>query len=404
MSKGGSNRIDQHHNIRQETPLTYFQQSLAPIRQQLLEGKELDGCRDCRVMEQHGKVSGRQKQLLKVGIMTPYFEKSLYSSPFRKDFNYSWNNQGQTTRSVIDWQIDLGNYCNGACVFCSPVSSSKLATEFYQLGLVDQIPPPAWCDDPQLLDQFIVDLMDVTEFRFLHFIGGETLITPAFKKILEALVNAGLASTTVIGFTTNLSTWRDDIVNLLVQFQQVHLNMSVETLTLVNDYVRWPVRHDQTKKILDQYLELGRNQNWYLTLRTTPTALTIHDLTSVYDYAWNNKIVVESCNFLHNPSFLRINVLPKNQRDIARQRLVAWLSDHDLEQSEQIVNTRNPDTAHQQIYQDVQSYVNYLDTAEDESEKLPELVSFLKTLESNRKNSIIKTIPEYEELFRSAGY
>lgn len=403
MSKSGA-RLDQEHNIHKEFPLFYFQNSLAPIRQRLLDGQELPGCRDCREMEQHGKVSGRQKQLLKVGVMEPYFAKSLASSPFRDAFDYSQQNQGITDRTVIDWQIDLGNYCNGACVFCSPASSSRLATEFLQLGLVDQIPPPAWCDDKQLLDNFITSIISSSGFKFLHFIGGETLITPAFKKILEALVASDQAQKTIIGFTTNLSVWRDDIIELLVKFQSVHLNMSVETLTPVNDYVRWPAKHGQTQKILDQYLELGNEHRWYLTLRTTPTALTIHDLTSIYDYAWNNQLVVESCNFLHNPAFLRINVLPKIQRDFAKEKLIHWLNQHQSESSGQIINTRNPNTAQQQVCQDVQSYINYLDTAEDESYRLPELVDYLKTLESNRKNSILETIPEYEELFRSAGY
>jgi hypothetical protein len=32
------------------------------------------------------------------------------------------------------------------------------------------------------------------------------------------------------------------------------------------------------------------------------------------------------------------------------------------------------------------------------------LVKFLKILESNRNNSILTYLPQYEELFRSAGY
>ena len=52
-----------------------------------------------------------------------------------KDFDYSQTNQGHTLRTVTDWQIDLGNYCNGRCVFCSPSSSSSLATEFKKIEI-----------------------------------------------------------------------------------------------------------------------------------------------------------------------------------------------------------------------------------------------------------------------------
>jgi hypothetical protein len=57
-----------------------------------------------------------------------------------------------------------------------------------------------------------------------------------------------------------------------------------------------------------------------------------------------------------------------------------------------------------QNYQDLQSYVNYLENMPDESNRLPDLVKFLKQLEASRGNSILTYLPEYEELFRSAGY
>jgi hypothetical protein len=57
-----------------------------------------------------------------------------------------------------------------------------------------------------------------------------------------------------------------------------------------------------------------------------------------------------------------------------------------------------------QNYQDLQSYVNYLRDMPDESNRLPELIAFLKRIEAVRGNSILTYLPEYEELFRSAGY
>ena len=355
-------------------------------------------------MEQHGKPSGRQRQLLKVGIQEQYFEKSLASSPLRSAFDYSNNNQGVTARTVTDWQIDLGNYCNGACVFCNPESSSSLATEFKQIGLIDQMPPPSWCDDPELLDQFVTDLTLSPDLQYLHFLGGETVITPGFKKILSALVNAGLAKKITIGFTTNLTVWSDAVVELLKQFQQVNLGMSIETLTAVNDYVRYPSQHDRTRQLLDQWVALGQQHQWLIQLRITPTCLTVHELSTVYDYAWQHNIAVESCNFLDNPEFFRISVLPHKQREQACENLRAWLHAHPVDHSSQIINTRDPNLARQHIAQDAESYLDYLESAADESHRLPDLVAFIKRLESSRGNCILNYLPQYEDLFRSAGY
>ena len=404
MNRNVRTRVDFDRNIKTLSPLQYFQTNMAKLRTELLQGHTPDMCADCHVMEQHGKPSGRQRQLLKVGVLDKYFEKSLAGSPLRTAFDYSNDNQGNTDRTVTDWQIDLGNYCNGACVFCNPENSSSLAAEFKRIGLIDQTPPPAWCDDPRLLDQFVTDLTSSSNLQYLHFLGGETVITPGFKKILSALVNAGLAKNISIGFTTNLTVWSNSVVELLTQFQQVNLGMSIETLTPVNDYVRYPSQQAQTRELLDRWVALGHKQGWLIQLRITPTCLTVHELITVYDYAWQHGTAVESCNFIDRPEFFRIGVLPKHLRESAVDPLRSWINAHPIDVHDQIINTRDPNLAQEQIVQDACSYLNYLESAEDESHRLPDLVRYLKRLETSRGNSILTYLPQYEDLFRSAGY
>lgn len=399
-----STRVDLKHNIQAVSPLEYFQQEMSPIRTQLLDNKSVSSCDPCYKMEEHGKISGRQRQLLKIGVMMQYFDKSLLSSPYFDDFKYSHQHQGQTTRTPVDWQIDLGNYCNGACVFCNAESSSRLATEFKKIGLISNMPPPNWCDDPILLDKFIKDLNASPNLKYLHFIGGETVITPAFRTILQALVDSGQSKQITIGFTTNLSVWSIDIINLLKQFNLVNLGLSIETLTSINDYVRYPSNLKQTKMYLDQWVSLAKEQNWLTQLRITPTCLTIHKIDTIYEYAWNNNLSVESCNFLYHPEFMKISVLPVEQRVQVIKKLQQWIDAHPVNDLDTIVNTRDPSVVHQQIVQDAQSYIDYLKNSHDESFRLPALIDYLHKLESNRNNKILDYIPEYEQLFKSHGY
>jgi len=404
MVKDGTTRVNFDRSIHKITPLTYFQTHMSGLRTQMLQGHDPAMCTSCRVMEQHDKPSGRQRQLLKTGVLGQHFEKSLASSPLKSAFDHSLDTQGHTNRTVSDWQIDLGNYCNSACVFCHPESSSTLATEFKKLGIIDHMPPPSWCDDPDLLEQFIQDLVQSSDLYYLHFLGGETVITPGFKKILIALIDAGLADQITIGFTTNLTVWPDQVVALLKQFQQVHLGMSIETLTAVNDYVRYPSVLSRTQQLLDRWVELGKQQDWLMQLRTTPTCLTVHGLTTVYEYAWHHRISVESCNFIDQPEFFRISVLPKKQREQVSLDLKQWIESHEVKDTDTVINTRNPSLARVQIVQDANSYLNYLDSSLDESHRFPDLVAYLKRLEHNRGNSIITYLPQYEDLFRSQGY
>jgi sulfatase maturation enzyme AslB (radical SAM superfamily) len=387
------------HNIRNTTPIEFFQQHMVPIRKQLLDGELPSGCTECSQMEQHGKISGRQRQLLKAGVRLEQFEKTLASSPWVKEFSPG----GTTQQTPQDWQIDLGNYCNGACVFCGPYSSSRLATEFKKIGIVSEELSPNWTDHADLVQRFIESLIASPHIRYLHFIGGETVLTPAFETILQALIDVGLNKTATIGFTTNLISWNAHVIELLTQFKGVHLGMSIEAFDSINDYVRWPATQEQIDRLLPRWLDLAKQHNWFVQLRTTPTVLTIHKLLTVYDYAWQNGIVVESCNFLDKPAFMRPAVLPQQYRDPIIDKMQSWI-DQRPSSKESIVNGRNLSTAHDALVQDLQSYVNYLHTEQDQSDRLPALVKFLKSLEASRGNNILHCIPEYEDLFRSAGY
>ena len=385
-------------NIRDVDPQSFFQQHMSGVRTAMLQGKSVDGCKRCYQMETHDKVSGRQKQLLKIGVQVEQFEKTMASSPWVSTFASQ-----EFAQLPQDWQIDLGNYCNGACVFCDPSASSRLATEWKRIGFIDQLPPPNWTDDPVLVDRFVAMIGASPHIQYLHFIGGETLITPAFKTILQALIRSGLNRTATIGFTTNLITWDQPVIDLLSQFAGVNLGMSIEAFDSVNDYVRWPATMHKIHQHLDQWEALAKQHNWLMQFRTTPTILTINHLLGVYQYAWDRSISIESCNFLDRPECMRPSVLPMSHRRPIIDRMESWIAEHGTD-SNTIVNIRDPSVAQQQIVQDLQSYVNYLKRESDESFRLPELMTYLKRIEAGRSNSILTYLPEYEELFRTAGY
>ena len=385
-------------SIHTVVPEKFFQTHMEPIRTAMRQGNTVPGCDACYKMEQHGKVSGRERQLLKVGVRTDHFHKTMASSPWLSEFaNDTFSQYPQ------DWQIDLGNYCNSACVFCNPVSSSRLATEWKKIGIATAETKPNWADDPALVAKFVHTLEQSPHIQYLHFIGGETLITPAFQTILQALIRSGLNRTATIGFTTNLITWNEPVIELLKQFSGVNLGMSIESFTPVNEYVRWPATMAVVTPILDQWQKLAKAHNWLMQFRITPTVLSVKDLLSVHDYAWQQGIAVESCNFFNDPYFMKPSVLPMQYREPIIDRMQSWLADRD-HTHDTVVNTRNPNFAQDQVVQDLKSYVNYLSLEPDESDHLPGLVNYLKRLESNRGNSILTYLPEYEQLFRTAGY
>ena len=392
-----------HLRIQNTHPVDWFQHStgMKDLRRSLLEGEQPTPCQHCHVMEAHGKVSGRQKQLLKIGVSEP-FDRTLLSSPWLSVLQTSQDNQGLTDQMPQDWQIDLGNYCNSACLFCTPHASSRLATEQHRLGLIDRMPEPAWTEDAAALARFLDALQRSPRLAYLHFIGGETLITPAFERIIDALIQRGIANQVTLGFTTNLTVWPSELIDKLNHFQQINLGVSVECLHALNDYLRWPSRIDEVRVMLDRWHQHAVSQSWLMQIRITPTVFSIWHLDSIYEYAMQHDVAVESCNFLYEPSHMRISVLPQDLRTQARQRLQTWLN-HYPDDSAQVINTRDPNQVRSQILQDAASYVRYLETAEDESHRAVDLVRYVQTMQSSRGNNILDYLPEYEEFLRSAG-
>jgi len=388
-----------------KSPVEFFKNDLSTLRSDLLAGNKNPICTRCHQMDQHRKPSGRVRQLLKVGVDHDNFDKTLKSSPYLDKFIQSNDNNGITDLHPVDWQIDLGNHCNSACVFCDPISSSKLATEFKKLKLIDATPKKSWTQVPELLEKFIQSVCTLDNIQYMHFIGGETLITPAFKHIIKALIKNGVSKSISLGFTTNLTVWDDEIIELFKQFSQINVGLSIESLNEINDYVRYPSQIDQVKSTLDRWVEVSKQNDWLVQLRITPTCLTIDSLDTVYSYAYEHNLSVESCNFLVNPAFMRPSVLPADIKLDIIQQLQSWVNQHTtVLQNNHIVNTRDPNIARQHIIQDAQSYINYLKNEPDESYRAPALVEYLKLLESNRGNSILNYLPKYEEFFRTAGY
>ena len=94
-------------NIAQVSPVRWFQTGMSSIRTLLLDGESPKGCESCHVMEQHHKVSGRQRQLLKWGVTQDQFEETLLSSDWLPVLDHSYHDRGDTTQTPQDWQIDL---------------------------------------------------------------------------------------------------------------------------------------------------------------------------------------------------------------------------------------------------------------------------------------------------------
>ncbi len=403
------------HSISNTSLLEFVNSDLMRgIRLGMLEGKEQSMCSACRYEDSKNKVSGRQRQLLKSAINIKHFDKTFTSSPHWSLFEYSYNNSGLTEYTPVDLQIDLGNTCNSTCIMCSPTYSSKLASEYPKLFSIEPALFPSiesfknWTDDSRLVDKFVAELSQLPNIKYIHFLGGETLYLKSFYTICNRLIESGLAKNISIGTTTNCTVYTKELEHIINNFKHVHLGLSLESMHQVNDYIRYPSMIDNVGATIDKFLQLRKSTNLHLSLRITPSILSVYHLDTVFKLMLDEKITAESCNILHKPSCLRLELLPKDLLSQTIEKINQIITDFNLvDTDDTIINRRREDLVDPVISQVIFEYKHLLKnivTPDDVEEERHNLVKYLKAFEQVHNNNILDYLPEYEEFLRSYGY
>jgi sulfatase maturation enzyme AslB (radical SAM superfamily) len=384
------------------------------IRSDLLSGKPLDICKSCYYEDQHNKVSGRRKQLLKSAIDVENFNKTLCASPHWEMFAYSNTHQGYTNQQPVDLQIDIGNSCNSACIMCKPLHSSRLGQDYKKLHTIEPILFDApvkfqnWTDDDKLVEKFINEIEQISNLRYVHFLGGETLYLKSFYTICNRLIDRGLSKNIVIGTTTNATIYTPELEYIIKNFKQVHIGISIEAVTPLNDYIRWPSRVDQVLDNINKFINLKKHVNLQLSLRITPNVLSIFHISKLFDYMIENKITAESCNILHDPGCLRIELIPDDLKQEILNSIDQIINKHKLvELDTAIINRRREDLIDPVISSIIFEYKTFLQTYQppnDIDTERKNLIKFIKAFETLRNNSILTYLPEYEKFLRTYGY
>ena len=387
---------------------------MTETRIKMLNAVPMKLCDYCYNDEENNKVSGRQKQLLKSAITLEKFQNTLCASPHYENFKYSDINQGWTNTTPVDLQIEIGNTCNGACIMCAPKHSSRLVKDYQKLNQLDQTLFPIyqvgknWTDDERLVEKFVNEIGQLDNIKYLHFLGGETLYIKSFYDICNQLIKTGQSKTINLGTTTNCTVANADLENIIRNFKHVHLGLSIESFHGINDYVRYPGDINDITDNIHAFLKLREETDLHLTLRITPSILTIYHIDTVFEFMLENKITAESCFFLQDPKCLRIEYLPSNLIDTIKSKIDAIIDKYDLKESNQtILNIRRDDLIDQVIGQMIFEYKHLLEnlvTPDDAELQRKDLVKFLKSFESIRNNSILTYLPEYEKFLRSYGY
>jgi sulfatase maturation enzyme AslB (radical SAM superfamily) len=390
----------------------YNSDRMRQLRSALLDGQSPPGCSSCYYQDKFGKLSGRTRQLLKSGVQIDDFDRTMRSSPHYQQFLHSHENSGHGDYQPVDLQIDLGNVCNSACIMCDPVSSSRLHTDYIKLHKINSTlfenpsKYTSWTQNLDILDCFIAELIAIPNLKYIHFLGGETLYDEAFYTICDRVIAAGISKNIIIGTTTNGTIHNNRIDHLISQFKEFHLGISIEAVSSLNDYIRYPGKIDPILSNIDKFLALRSSTGLYVSLRITPNIFTISEIDQLFEYMIEKNVIAESCNILFKPECLRIELLPENIRQqtidkldqlIVKYKLIKT-SDNNIRKADAIADVIG------NVVIDYQQFLAAYTVPKNVDILRQQLVTFLKSFESLRNNSILDHAPNYTEFLRHYGY
>lgn len=195
-------------------------QYLQQIRQDWNNGIFPSACTICKNAESAGYISRRQ------GVDQWYQDHGLHNT--------------NVELARIDYWV--GDVCNLACVICGPHFSSVWKQEL-KLPQVEQKVKinQAWAS------------LNLETLRYVHFNGGEPLLSKEHVRFLEAIPNKSLVQ---INYNTN-GTVRasQELLDLWQQFKLVQLDFSIDDLGERFEYQRYPAKWHQLCENLSWYVD-----------------------------------------------------------------------------------------------------------------------------------------------------
>lgn len=193
---------------------------LVEIRNQATAGKFPTACSTCKKTEHAGLPSRR-----------------LGSNSWFKDRNM-YNTNVELVR--VDYWV--GDTCNLACVICGPENSSTWKQEL-------KVP----VENRKATRNRYWQTLDLSRIQFVHFNGGEPLLSKEHVNFLHALENKQKIHIT---YNTNGTILPNkELLNLWEQFQLVQLDFSIDDIGERFEYQRFPAKWDQVIDNLQWYID-----------------------------------------------------------------------------------------------------------------------------------------------------
>lgn len=404
-----SDDLKSHYNVQNMSIRDWFDsEPMRRARMMMFDNKRNSICTLCYNEENIGTTSRRNRSNQKSVIFTNNFEESFDQSPGWHKFTESQQQQGAYDGMPIDVHIDLGNYCNLTCKMCKPQASSRVASQHVAWGIesAQQYIGTDWTRNNQAWNKVRSELADIPNLKNIHFMGGETLLTPKFAEFVDFMIERKRFDIN-FSFVTNGTVYNQELLNKLMLFDRVGIEVSIETLTDHNSYQRQGTDTSLVLNNIDRYLEHCNNNSVTLTIRPAISSLTIGYYDTLLEYCLTKKLVVKSL-LVAEPYYFDSKILPHNVRKLYLEQYNSFIIKHGLDSVDcnADFNESDPGQIEKIIKKQVMQCIGLLESPRPASSSvlLKEMVSWCRRWDNVHGYNALDLYPELSEVFVEHGY
>lgn len=371
----------------------YFNKSktATSTRNKLLNGQSLTACENCYSTENANSVSFRQRSNIQAGIFP--------NEDFIPSFYESISRIKKISKPKF-YTINLSNLCNMGCIMCNDFSSNIVSKTLVKAGINDNNNEHLqdWTSNKEIWNSFCQHLLDNKHIVCLHFMGGEPLHHKKFHELIDFLIDNDHTDFHLT-FVTNGSVYSPELISRLKKFKSLQIEISIETTKRSNDYIRYPSKTDKIVNNIKLFCQ-SRDESTDVVLRTVPQLLSVYDYYSILELALDTSMVIDS-NFLYEPSFLKPNLLPDNQKDDIYNKLQRFI----INDMKNTINLRDNSDIRQRVSENAQRVINAINEPclNIENER-KQLIEYCAKIDSVRNIDVRNFVPELESLFNDYDY
>jgi len=236
------------------------------IRERMLSGEQLPECKKCDIDEMH---NGKRKV------------------SYRQEFNERYEKKYIDNPTFKNLEISVSNKCNFKCVDCGPRFSNQFGKT-----IINELPNFRYFKD----------------LNHLKILGGEPFLDKNNFKLLSQIHRQNVN----LFLVTNNSIFpREEFLNLLLDFNHVKLNISIDGVKDVAEYVRFGTKWTKFEKNWYKWFEWhsDKKRKVYLIPHFVMHSLNAPFFEEAIDWS-NIEFINWSWDFLMEPSWLNMSYLP----------------------------------------------------------------------------------------------